>query len=31
MTRRCRNCGDEINGSGSLCVSCKKEIYGDDP
>lgn len=29
MTRKCRNCGDEMNGSGSLCVCCEKSIYDD--
>ena len=29
MTRKCRNCGGEINGSGSLCIDCEREIYGD--
>jgi hypothetical protein len=30
MTRKCRNCGDETDASGALCVSCEKEIYGDE-
>lgn len=27
--RVCRRCGGDINGSGSLCGSCEREIYDD--